>query len=232
MKKLFKSYLILWAILLVLFNVIAFVSVGWGGQEKYTASFWIGYIAIMLMFGGQLYCAYLAFKADTAKKLFYNLSLIRISYTGLIASFIIGGLCMLISPLPYWVGIIGCAIVLAVSAMAVIKADVAVAEIERVDEKIKVQTFFIKSLTVDADTLMAQAKSDAVKAECRKVYETIRYSDPMSNDALAAAEAQITLKFAELAEAVKTDDTDKVTTLANEVLILVEDRNRKCRLLK
>ena len=92
MKKLFKSYLVLWAILLVLFNVIAFVSVGWSGQEKYTASFWIGYIAIMLMFGGQLYCAYLAFKADTAKKLFYNLSLIRISYTGLIASFIIGGL--------------------------------------------------------------------------------------------------------------------------------------------
>ena len=85
MKKLFKSYLILWAILLVLFNVIAFVSVGWSGQEKYTASFWIGYIAIMLMFGGQLYCAYLAFKADTAKKLFYNLSLIRISYTGLMA---------------------------------------------------------------------------------------------------------------------------------------------------
>ena len=232
MKKLFQSYLILWAILLVLFNVIAFVSVGWSGQEKYTASFWIGYIAIMLMFGGQLYCAYLALKADTAKKLFYNLSLIRISYTGLIASFIIGGLCMLISPLPYWLGIIGCAIVLAVIAMAVIKADVAVAEIERVDEKIKVQTFFIKSLTVEADTLMAQAKSDAVKAECRKVYETIRYSDPMSNDALAAAEAQITLKFAEFTSAVHADELEKVTAIAKEVIILVEDRNKKCKLLK
>ena len=36
MKKALKSYIAVWAVLLVLFNVIAFVSVGWEGQEKYT----------------------------------------------------------------------------------------------------------------------------------------------------------------------------------------------------
>ena len=100
MKKGFKFYAIAWFILLALFNVIAFVSVGWIGQEKYTASFWIGYAFITLSFVGQLACAYSAFKADSAKKLFYNISLIRTSYIGLIVSFIVGGLCMLISPLP------------------------------------------------------------------------------------------------------------------------------------
>lgn len=39
MKKVFKLYSIIWAIILVLFNVIAFVSVGWTGVEKYTPSF-------------------------------------------------------------------------------------------------------------------------------------------------------------------------------------------------
>lgn len=232
MKKRFNLYLIAWTVLLALFNVIAFVPVGWEGQEKYTSSFWIGYAFITVAFIGQLACTYMAFKADSAKKMFYNISLIKSSYGGLIATCIFGGICMVISPLPYWVGIILCSIVLVVNVLSVVKATGAIAEIERVDEKIKVQTFFIKSLTVDADTLMASAKSDAVKAECRKVYEAIRYSDPMSNDALASVEGQITVKFTALSDAVKADDADKVAELANEVIILVGDRNKKCKLLK
>ena len=232
MKKRFNLYIIAWAVLLALFNVIAFVSVGWAGQEKYTPSFWIGYAFITVMFIGQLICSYMAFKADSAKKLFYNISLIRTSYIGLIVSFIVGGLCMLISPLPYWVGVIVCAIVLVVNVLSIVKATAAIDEIERIESKVKTQTFFIKSLTVDADTLMAQAKSEAVKAECRKVYEAIRYSDPMSHDALSSVESQITVKFAELSEAVKTDDANKVTEIANEIIILVVDRNKKCKLLK
>ena len=232
MKKGFNLYIIAWAVLLVLFNVIAFVSVGWAGYDKYTPSFWIGYVFITVMFIGQLVCTKKAFEADSAKKLFYNISLIRTSYVGLIVSFIVGGLCMLISPLPYWVGVIVCAIVLVANVLSVVKATAAIGEIERVDEKIKVQTFFIKSLTVDADTLVASAKSEDVKAECRKVYEAIRYSDPMSNDALAGVESQITVKFAELSNAVKADDAAMVTEIANEVVILVGDRNKKCMLLK
>lgn len=232
MKKRFHLYIVVWAVLLALFNVIAFVSVGWAGQEKYTSSFWIGYVFITVMFIGQLICSYMAFKADSAKKLFYNISLIRTSYIGLIVSFLVGGLCMLISPLPYWVGVIVCAIVLVANVLSVIKAAAAIDEIERVDTKVKTQTFFIKSLTVDADTLMANAKSEAVKAECRKVYEAIRYSDPMSNEALAAVESQITVKFAALSDVVKANDPAAVAELANEVVVLVGDRNKKCKLLK
>lgn len=232
MKKRFNLYIVVWGVLLALFNVIAFVSVGWAGQEKYTPSFWIGYVFITVMFIGQLVCSYMTFKADSAKKLFYNVSLIRTSYIGLIVSFIVGGLCMLISPLPYWVGVIVCAIVLVANVLSVVKSTAAIDEIERIDTKVKAQTFFIKSLTVDADTLMASAKSETVKAECHKVYEAVRYSDPMSNDALASVESQITVKFAELSDAVKEDNAEKVAEIANEVIILIGDRNKKCKLLK
>lgn len=232
MKKTFKLYIIVWAVLLALFNAIAFVSPGWITHEKYTPSFWIGYVFITLSFIGFLACAGMAFKADSAQKLFYNISLIKISYSALITSFVIGGLCMLISPLPYFVGAIICCAILVANAISVIKATVAIAEVERIDEKIKNQTFFIKSLTVDADTLMAQAQTAEIKAECRKVYEAIRYSDPMSNAALASAEGQITVKFDELSDAVKTGDEEKIATLSNELLILIGDRNKKCKLLK
>lgn len=232
MKKRFGFYSIVWFVLLALFNVIAFVSPGWENHEKFTGGFWAGYVLITLMMIGQLACAYIALKEENNQKLFYKLSLVRISYAGTIVSFVFGGLCMLISPLPYWVGIIVCAIVLVATVMAVVKAAAASEEVERIDQKIKVQTFFIKSLTVDAETLMPRAQSEEAKAACKQVYEAVRYSDPMSSDALAACESQITVAFAKLSDAVVANDDAAVKALANEVLILLNDRNKKCKLLK
>ncbi len=232
MNKLFKKYLGYWVVLLVLFNVIAFVSVGWANHEKYTASFWIGYVFISLCFIGQLACAHKALREDNLTKLFYNIPILKTSYSGLIASFVFGGLCMLISPLPYWVGVILCAIILAINVIAVMKATVAAETVTDIDKKVKVQTFFIKSLTVDAETLMARAENEDMKAECKKVYDALRFSDPMSNEALAATESQITLRFSALTDAVSSGELAAVQSVARELVILVEDRNKKCRLLK
>lgn len=232
MKKRFSIYAIFWAVLLVLFNVIAFVSPGWIGYEKYTASFWIGYVVIMVTFVGQLLCARYALKEENATKLFYKLPLFSASYTGLIVTFVVGGLCMLISPLPYWAGAVVCGIVLVANVLSVIKAVAVIEEVQRIDTKVKQQTFFIKSLTVDADTLTARAKSEEVKIECKKVYEAVRYSDPMSDDALASVESEIAIHFAKLSEAVAADDQVAVDKFANELIILIGDRNKKCRLLK
>lgn len=232
MKKVFKFYSVIWAVLLALFNVISFVSVGWAGISKYTPSFWIGYAFITLSFIGQIVCAYFALKDNDIKKTFYNVSLIAASYTGLILSFVFGGLCMIISLLPYWVGILLCAIVLGINVIAVIKASAVVDIVSSIDEKTKESTLFIKSLTVDAESLMSRAKSETIKAECKKVYEAVRYSDPMSNDAFVSVESDITIKFSKFSEAVVSEDSEAVVTLAEEIIILLGDRNKKCKLLK
>ena len=232
MKKNFKFYLIAWCIVLALFNVIAFVVPSIPEPEKFTPSFWIGYASVTVTLIGQLACAYIALKDENFQKLFYNVSLLKTSYTGLIVSFAVGGLCMVISTIPYWVGVVLCAIVLAINVIAVLKAKVAIDEVERIDAKIKTQTFFIKSLTVDAESLVARAKSDAVKSECKKVYEAIRYSDPMSHAELGTIESEITRQFATLVDAVKADDAEKVSQEAAEICLLISDRNKKCKLFK
>ena len=232
MKKVFKFYSIIWAVLLALFNVISFVSVGWAGISKYTPSFWIGYAFITLSFIGQIVCAYFALKDNDIKKTFYNVSLIAASYTGLILSFVFGGLCMIISLLPYWVGILLCAIVLGINVIAIIKASAVVDIVSSIDEKAKESTFFIKSLTVDAESLISRTKSENIKAECKKVYEAVRYSDPLSNAALASIESEITITFAKLSEAVVDDNFETVSEFASEIIILLGDRNKKCKLLK
>lgn len=68
MKKLFKNYVIIWAILFAVFNIICFVAPSKvAGMSKFGGAFWAGYICITLAFLGQLVCAYVAFKADTLK---------------------------------------------------------------------------------------------------------------------------------------------------------------------
>jgi len=233
MKKSFKIYAISWAILLALFNVICFVTPGEAaGMSKFGGAFWAGYIFITIAFIGQLVSAFMAFKAENLQKLFYNLPLITISYTGLILTLVFGAICMAIPNLPNWVGIIVCLLILAFTAIAVIKASAAADIVANVDEKVKAQTIFIKSLTVDAGNLLARATTPEAKEACKKVYEAVRYSDPMSNEALKVVEAQITVKFSELAAAVGSDETDKVKAAADELMILVADRNNKCKSLK
>jgi len=189
-------------------------------------------VFISLSFIGQLICASVAFSAKNMQKMFYNLPLITVSWTGLIVSFFVGVLCMLLAPLPYWVGVIVCAITFAFVAIAVVRANIAIGAVSDVENKIKAKTFFVKMLTTDVDTLMASAKSDAVKAECRKVYEAVRYSDPMGSEMLASIESQITVKFSAFANAVKADDAAAVSVMAEELLVLIRDRNNKCKVLK
>ena len=233
MKKSFKSYLICWAILLALFNLICFVTPAeWYGFNKFGGSFWAGYVVITLAFLGQLACAYKAFRAENTKKLFYNLPLITVSYTGLILTLVFGGACMAVPDLPNWLGAILGAVVLAFTAVAVIKASAAADIVESVDKKVAEKTAFLRVATADAEVILASAKSAEIKAECRKVYEALRYSDPMSNEALSVTEAKITVKLDELKAAAAADDAEKTKTAAEDLMLLIKERNTKCKALK
>lgn len=231
MKKRFGLYFAAWAVLLALFNVVTFICAEWIG-DGFTESFWVGYGFITITFIGQLLCAFVALKEDNANKLFYRISLATSSYAGLVVTFIVGGLFMIVSDLPYWLGIVICSIVLAINILSVLKAVAVAGIVEGVDAKVKKQTFFIKALTVDAESLVARAKDEAILANCKKVYEAVRYSDPMSNDMLSGIESQITIRFAALSNAVANQDAEAVASTAEEVLLLIKDRNNKCRLLK
>lgn len=233
MKKSFKIYAIIWAILFALFNAICFVTPGEAaGMSKYGGAFWVGYIFITLAFIGQLICSYIAFKPDNLQKLFYHIPLITISYIGLIIMLVVGGLAMAIPNLPNWIGIIVCLLILAFTAIAVITAKAAGTVVSNIDEKIKTNTAFIKELTVEAQNLMSRAKAPMLKNLCTKVYEALRYSDPMSDENLADIETRIKEEFATFTDAVLSNNLDETESSANELINLINERNSKCKILK
>lgn len=231
MKKNFKFYVATWAVVLATFNTVIFVVPPIIGN-KFTGSFWTAYIFITLAFLGQLACAYLAFKPQSLEKVFLNVPLITISYTGLLVSLIVGTLCMVLSSLPTWIAIVVCYLVLAFMAIALMKANVAAEMVSAVEDKVKAQTATIKMLTADAEHILATAKSTEIKAEAKKVYEAIRYSDPMSKEALADVETRIQSEFVEFENAVQKEDNELVASIGKDLLELIDMRNKKCKMLK
>ena len=227
MKKNFKYYAIAWALLLVIFNVVSILIPEWPTLEKTTASFWIGYAFINASFVGQLICTWVAFKDDSAEKTIYNIPLFSISYTGLISNAVVGLICMIIAPLPYWVGGIICPLIFVINLVAVIKAKLAAELITEVSA-----TDFMYDMRADSESLLIRAKTDDVKAICIKVRDAFKYSDPMSSPALESVEAEIKKHFESMKKALIGGKVDVVTAESEELLALIFERNNKCKRLK
>lgn len=232
MKKNFKFYLIGWVVLLGLFNALAFIIPAWPTLEKYTPSFWIGWGVTIGAFFGQLICAWVSFKDDSAKKTFYNISLFNVSYAGLITMFVVAMICIVVTPLPYWVAAIACSIVLIATILAVAKAEIAINLVESVDKKVENATAFIYNMREESESLLVRAKTDDAKAICKKVRDAFKYCDPMSKAELAPIEADIKTHFDLLKKAIVEGKMDAVTSESDELLALINERNNKCKRLK
>lgn len=231
MKKNYKNYIVVWAVLVLMFNLIVFITPNEvAGVSKFHSSFWVGYIFITLTFITQLLVTLYSLKGNI-EKTFYNVPLISISFVTTIVMLVVGTVCMAVPIIPVWLGVILCAIVLAVAVVIGMQAKATADIVGGIDERIKNKTFFMKSLRVDVESLQARAGNSEIANEMKKVWDAVRYSNPVSAEALSGIEAQITIKFADLADAVDKEDVQAVKKASKELQILINDREKKSRLL-
>ena len=232
-NKVFIKYAIIWLIALIMFNVVCFVvPTEIDGISRLTGSFWTSYVFITVAFLGNLACAWFALKAETPKKLFLNMPLLTISYTGLILMLIIGSVFMIVPSLPQWLGIIICFLILAFTAIAVIQANTAAELVQNTETKIRQQTSTLRDLAAQAESLIYQAKGEQARAECQKVYDALRYSDPMSDANLSSIEMEISIRIGNLSSEVNNNNITSVNSISKELLSLIQKRNSLCKSMK
>ena len=231
MNSLTKNYTIAWAVMLAVFNGIAFATPGWAGAPKYTGAFWAGYVFVTIAFVANLCLTFWAFKdaGNSTKRMFYNLPVIRISYSMLIVSLIVGALTMVNSLLPTGIAVAILLILVVFYTVTIVSSKVAIDAVEAVDTKIEAKTSFMKDLRAKADSLVKSASTPAIKEECNKVFEAIRFSDPMSSPSLDQIESQINIKYMEFSTAAKSGEEDKVKVLNKELQDLIAERNAECK---
>ena len=215
------GYIIL-GVLFVLLTVIAFAV-----PTVKTGTFWIAYVFTVVAFAIQIPNWKKALgQKETLKSKFLGIPTIHVSIVYLILQIIAFAVFMAVPTHPAWVAIVVCSIILGLSTVCMISAEIGVGEINRVEESVKAKTFFIKSLQTDVE-LLADGETDSeTKALLKELAEKIRYSDPMSYAELAEIEAAISSKVADL----KTASDKKA--IITEILSLVTERNKKAKILK
>lgn len=231
MKKATWIYILVWAVCLTIFNTLAFLLPAFKDFPKDTVQFWIGYALTTLVYIANLVTTIKFMHGNGhkyAEKRFYRIPLVRKHLLFLAIMTVIGCVSVII---PNWICAILCMVVIVAYLLSILKTSIAIYEVERVGENVRKKTRFIKMLTVDAQALDSRASSEA-KALTHKVYEAIRYADPMSDNALSSVEDKLKAAFESFEKAIDISDIAEATTLAHTVLALVSERNAKCKALK
>lgn len=206
----------------VLFNVIGFVI-----PTAKTSTFWIAYAFSDIAFIVQIVIWKFAFREkDTLKSKFLGIPIISVGIIYLISQLIAFAIFTALPLTASWIAVLVCALILGISGLCLIGTKTGRKEINRVEEKVEKKVFYIKSLQVDIE-MLTNAETDAdTKAALTELAEKIRFSDPMSNDALADLEAEITEKVKELKTA---DNKAEIITVLDS---LITERNKKAKALK
>jgi len=198
---------------------------------RYDIKFLIGIIIAFIGTGISL-IAVATLKSDNKKQTFLRIPQFRIAYTATILSLIISAVYLFVKIKPEWILYVAVILIYGLTLLSIIKAKSAALIAEGVGDRVTVKTSFIKSLTADSEVLMNTSSNTEVFALTKKVYEAIRYCDPMSNAVLVEVEEKIQNAFEDFKEAIESQDFELALANANELLSLIETRNKKCKLLK
>lgn len=234
MKKNFKYFGITWIVGFILFNAITFLIPNevFGVTRFDKGVFWIAYALITLSFIAQLITAYKFIKDDSNEKMFLNIPLLRTGYAAIIVSIIVGMVFMIFPVLPAWIGAIVCLLIAGYFVIACVKASAVANIVSDIDAKVKTKTEYMRMASVEAENILDRATTNEIKSEVKKVYEALKYSDPMSNPALADIEQEIDNGLKELKKAVTCNDSVTVLSIVADLLLNVKERNSKCKALK
>lgn len=213
---------------MAVFNVVAFVL-----PHKYNASFWVGYAFTMAAFLLQILFIYIAFgKADNLKKVYMGFSISQLGMTYLVLQVIWGLVCIFVPGMIFTVAIVVSVILLGLYLIFIIAAVAGRDAVNATEEKIAAKTFYIKSILVDVELLAEKTDDALLKKNLKDLADTVKYSDPMSNEALFAVESKIEAKVAELSFAVESKEIENAVSLIRELQMLFSERNKKSKLLK
>ena len=225
MKKDAIRAIVVAIVMLAIYNLIAFVI-----PFAHTAAFWISYgftMAAFIVVAASIYIAFI--KKPDAKSRFYGFPIARIGvlYGG--AQLIVSLSVMALAKwTPWWIPTLLYAIGMGATIIGLVSAEAIVDEIQTQDVKLKDNTAMMRALQSKISQIASQTDDVAVKA----LAEELRYSDPVSNDAIADAEADLAAAVDQLQAAFVDGDKEAMAQLCRKVTALLAERNRLCKLSK
>lgn len=213
------------AVTFVVYNLIAFVI-----PFAHTAAFWISYGFSLVAFAVVSASIYIAFiKNPDARSRFYGFPVARIGVLYGLGQLVVSLLVMaLASWIPWWIPVLVYAVGLGAAVIGLVSAEAVVEEIRVQDDCLKEDTSLMRALQSKVIQMAAQSDEATLKA----LAEEFRYSDPVSSNAIADAEADLAAAVDALQAAYVDGDSESLAQLCRKTAALLAERNRLCKLNK
>ena len=227
MKNKIRAGIVL-AIIFAVYNVLAFAL-----PFVHNAVFWLSYVFSMVAIAAQVYIMYTAFmKEEGAKSKFYGFPIAKVGVIYLLIQLALGFVMMIFAArVVTWIPVVLYVVLLGVAAIGFIATDSMRDEVERQDVQMKKVVSVMRDLQGKVSGIVNLSAAD-MRADIAKLAEDMRYSDPVSNDALAGIESELSANVDALRAAVVAGDSETARRLCRQTSAALAERNRLCKLNK
>lgn len=231
MKKNSARWWVVWAIVLVVYNVIVFAI-----PFPKNAVFFVSWVFTLIAIAAQIYVIRTAFyHGEGAKSKFYGFPIAKIGTGYLAAQMVLGLVFMALGlavPVPVGISLVLYVVLFGAAAVGLISAEATRDEIVRQDVRLTKDVSCMRTLQSKAASMVQLAQDDSIRTALEKFAEDIGFSDPVSSAALETAEADLSACIDDLQQAVLDNDRETALLLEKRAETLLSERNRLCKVEK
>lgn len=225
-KNKIRFYIVMAAVL------VAFCVIALAVPFVKNGAYWISFAFAVLAIGLQLYAMPKAMNGDARSK-FYGFPILRVSFFYLAAQIILSLVFMAVAKwVPLWIPAVVYIVMFCAALVGFIATDSVRDEVVQQDVSIKKKVETMRALQSKANSMAAQYEAGEAGAALKKLAEELRYSDPVSSDAIADAEANLSACIDNLQQAIIDGNEADILTICRKASAALEERNRLCKLNK
>ena len=229
MKKNAIRWWVLLGVVLVVYNVLAFAL-----PFPKTAVFAVSYLFSMIAILAQIYVIRTAFyRGEGVKSKFYGFPIAKVGVIYL-AIQLIGGLVFMALGLavPVWLPLVLYVVLLGIAVAGFVAVDAARDEVVRQEVKLEKNVSRMREFQAKGRALVTLNQVPEAARPLEKLAEDLRFSDPVSSEALTEIEDQLAECLAQLQEAVSAQKTEQILSVCREAERILAERNQLCKLSK
>lgn len=229
MKKNAIRWWVVLGVVLVVYNVLAFAL-----PFPKTAVFAVSYLFTTIAILAQIYVIRTAFyRGEGVKSKFYGFPIAKLGVIYLAVQLIAGLVFMALGLIvPVWLPLALYVVLLGVAAAGFVAADAARDEVVRQEVKLEKDVSRMREFQAKGRALVALNQVSEAARPLEKLAENLRFSDPVSSEALTEIEDQLAECLAQLQEAVSAQKTEQILSVCQEAERILAERNQLCKLSK
>ena len=216
-------------VVLVVYNVLAFAL-----PFPKTAVFAVSYLFTMIAILAQIYVIRTAFyRGEGVKSKFYGFPIAKLGVIYLAVQLIAGLVFMVLGLIvPVWLPLALYVVLLGIAAAGFVAADAARDEVVRQEVKLEKDVSRMREFQAKGRALVTLNQIPEAARPLEKLAENLRFSDPVSSEALTEIEDQLAECLAQLQEAVSAQKTEQILSVCREAERILAERNQLCKLSK